>query len=406
MSWAPKSDIKFQVDGSFNAPTHYIDDAAAAWQQTIREGGLSTINFARSFPPTPGQTYVSVYIGDWDCGDDAGTAYVSGAATGSYIAINGCLLDRDGEAFLKYILLHEMGHIAGLNDVEIEGCNMATLMYKYYSGPGQHATQITPSDICSANDMAIRAFLRSDNDGDGFSIGDGDCNDGRADIYPGAPIGCSPNADDPDMNCNGTLDTEDLNCDYGPSPLLIDIDGTGFRLTSSADGVLFDLDSDGTPEALSWTARDSTNAWLTLDRNSNGTIDNGKEMFGNFTPQPLGPNPNGFFALGLYDAPEFGGDSDGQIDSNDKIWTQLRLWVDRNHDGVSQADELTPIASTRIERISLDFHSSHRRDAFGNEFRYRSRAYVQGGHERPSWWVVDVYLRPGALPGIADWWAR
>lgn len=129
-------------------------------------------------------------------------------------------------------------------------------------------------------------------------------------------------------------------------PLIFDIDGDGLKPTSILDGAYFDLDGNGKKERMSWVG--SGDGLLVYDRNENGVIDDGKELFSNFTILA-----NGTLAQsGLQALAEFDKNKDGIIDESDNIFSRLRLWMD-NGDGISEAGELKTLKELGIKSISV-----------------------------------------------------
>jgi hypothetical protein len=224
----------------------------------------------------------------------------------------------------------------------------------------------------------------------------GGCADNCPNAQQYAPATCFGPVDwcfYPDTGCESGLQANGRCCCSWNTPILIDVSGNGFSLTNYENGVDFDITGLGVMSRISWTAPDSDDAFLALDRNGNGVIDNGSELFGNTAPQPDPPPGvarNGFYALAEYDKPGKGGNGDGVIDRRDAAYDWLRLWRDMNHNGVSESGELSRLADAQIEAIALDFKESRRRDEWGNGFTFRSRVY---GNSR--WrWAYDVIFQP------------
>ncbi len=162
------------------------------------------------------------------------------------------------------------------------------------------------------------------------------------------------------------------------------------------------MNVDGEGELTSWTAPNPERkvGFLALDRNENGYIDNSSELFGDRTPLPSGNKAkNGWEALAVFDQPQFGGNGNGFIDEKDSVFPQLRLWIDKNHNGISELEELQELNNLGIVSISLDYRESRRVDRFGNIFQYRAIVYIKNVEEaranpRYAW---DVILKWGPL---------
>ncbi len=174
------------------------------------------------------------------------------------------------------------------------------------------------------------------------------------------------------------------------SPILIDLNRNAFHLAQ--DPVFFDIDADGELELVSWTLPDQEDGFLCLDRNGNGQIDDGSELFGNATRMEAGHRAaHGYIALAEFDE-GLGGNFDRKITVADALFGDLCLWFDRNHNGVSEPDELLSLAAAGVVEISLDVRFSERHDSIGNEFVYLSRAKIMKHGQLKPTWTTDVFF--------------
>jgi len=176
---------------------------------------------------------------------------------------------------------------------------------------------------------------------------------------------------------------------YCPTtPIIIDTKNQGFHLTNTANGVKFTFA--GNLIQTSWTDPNFANGWLALDRNGNGIMDNAGELFGDLTPQPPGASPNGYKALAVYDDPKNGGNGNGRIDPGDAIWPKLLVWIDVNHNGISEPSELFTLSRVGISSISLNCTAGKKTDEYGNVFEFSANIEDKYGNQVPLCYDVQI----------------
>ena len=170
------------------------------------------------------------------------------------------------------------------------------------------------------------------------------------------------------------------------SPIIIDMNGDGVKTTAQGKHTYFDHDGNGFAENTGWV--DSNDALLVLDRNQNGLIDDGKELFGSNTLLSSGKRAqNGFEALA-----EFDENRDGVIDAADSVWSRLQLWQDKNQNGLVDEGELLSLSNTQITAIGLKYLKGDKKDENGHEHRETSQVTWADGHQTDAtdvWFKVD-----------------
>ncbi|MGH8186864.1 MAG: hypothetical protein ACREUC_09900 [Steroidobacteraceae bacterium] len=175
------------------------------------------------------------------------------------------------------------------------------------------------------------------------------------------------------------------------SPIVVDLNKDGIDLGPAGRGVSFDVNADGYPELVQWVRPGGDEAFIVLDRNRNGLVDDGSELFGVGTPLFEGGNAaNGFVGLAQYDQPLLGGNDDGMISREDAIWPELSMWLDSNADGVSTADEMRRPAALGLQSFGTIPKVRRYIDAAGNSLPYWAWARTARPPKKAI--MVDVYF--------------
>jgi hypothetical protein len=169
------------------------------------------------------------------------------------------------------------------------------------------------------------------------------------------------------------------------SPIILDLDGDGTLSRSISDGVQFDVFDQGRAVTTGWV--ESGDGLLVLDRNGDGTISSGSELFGTATRLKDGSQAaDGYAALR-----EFDENSDGQITQSDSVWSQLRVWVDNGTLGSTDVGELRTLDSLGIASLSLQEDRTPAKDN-GNLVGITSSYTTTEGETRTMadvWFVAD-----------------
>ena len=190
------------------------------------------------------------------------------------------------------------------------------------------------------------------------------------------------------INLQGTpeelMDNLDKIADDYVTPLVVDLDGNGIETTSLEDGVQFDIDGDGNTEHTAWIK--SGNGFLVWDKNQDGTINDGSEMFGEGTVMINGKHAENGVAAIL----ELDSNHDRILNNQDDVWGYLQIWHDDNTNGITENGELASLFDWGIQSLALSFEKIDWVDENGNKHIYLTEASKENGENIS---VADIDFR-------------
>lgn len=370
---------KIFIDSSTLPPSlrQFVGSAADLWNDADCNKAVPNAHYTYEFPilapdnsQGAGRTVEIKYFSGFNPGNAAACGNFAGNTISLFekARVNGVpTLCTSGPVVLD-TLAHEFGHLLGLQDQYDTNCNGYIMSQAGFTPSGNYVDRHVRSNECEKV----------------------------------AEVNKTP-AEQLAAECaeNPSICSPDNQCGYIPehtwcSPIVLDLARNGFNFSGPNQPVSFDIDADTIREKICWTGSRTDDTFLALDRNGNGQIDDGSELFGDSSRFLNGDRAQNGYQV-LFELDLVRGNGNGFLDREDLDFGRLLLWHDWNHDAKSQPGELTPLAATDIYAIAVEYEVSVEQDSHGNRLRYRSTAYRSGTAQVLPGFLptVDVFFAPG-----------